>query len=101
MNYLESEEALTEFIAAFENGTYPGAQWKHAEHLVLAACLPVRHAIKAATDRDRGLSRAAAARAIVDRFASRRDLFRDYYSFDLLASRDASARWIPPDRAPK
>lgn len=57
--------------------------------------------IKAATDRDRGLSRAAAARAIVDRFASRRDLFRDYYSFDLLASRDASARWIPPDRAPK
>ncbi len=136
MNYLESEEALTRFLIAFENGTYPAAQWKHAEHLALAACYLYAMPMEAATDRardrirayneaqggqntedagyhetltvfwltliddalDRSLPRAAAARAIVERFASRRDIFCEYYSFDVLKSHEARARWIPPDR---
>ncbi len=138
MSYLNSEEALTNFIAAFEAGTYPAAQWKHAEHLALAACylytMPMEAATARARDRirayneaqggqntgdagyhetltvfwlklvdaalDRRLPRTAAARAIVDRFTSRRDIFREYYTFDLLKSRQARARWIPPDRTP-
>ena len=36
-------------------------------------------------------------RRTVAEFGSRRDLFRQYYSFDVIASRDARANWIPPD----
>lgn len=39
-----------------------------------------------------------AIRGVVEKFASERDLFKRYYSFDVVASRDARARWIPPDR---
>jgi len=28
---------------------------------------------------------------------ARRDLYRDYWSFDIIRSREARARWIPPD----
>ena len=135
MNYLESESALTEFVNAFETGTFPGKQWKHAEHIALAACylhaMPVSEALDRARDRiraynesqggkntedsgyhetltvfwllivdqaiDRNAPRAQAARAITAQFATQRDLYRDYYSFDLLTSREARARWIPPD----
>jgi len=37
------------------------------------------------------------ARLMVDRFGSRRDFFRDFYTFDVVQSREARARWIPPD----
>lgn len=37
-----------------------------------------------------------AARWIVAEFGSRRDLFRDYYSFDVVNSREARAKWVPP-----
>jgi hypothetical protein len=36
-------------------------------------------------------------RRTVAEFGSRRDLFRKYYSFDVIASRAARANWIPPD----
>jgi hypothetical protein len=39
-----------------------------------------------------------AVRLVVERFAGRRDLFKQYYSFDVVASREARARWFPPDR---
>jgi hypothetical protein len=38
-------------------------------------------------------------RRVVDEFSGRRDLFRQYYSFDVVGSRQARARWVrvPPD----
>lgn len=42
------------------------------------------------------LDRLAVARAVVGEFASKRDLFRDYYDFDVVKSREARAKWIPP-----
>jgi hypothetical protein len=41
-----------------------------------------------------------AARQVVAQFGSRSGLFRDFYTFDVVKSREARARWIPPD-APK
>ena len=38
------------------------------------------------------------ARCVVEEFGGRRDLFKQYYSFDVVASREARARWVPPDR---
>ncbi len=43
-----------------------------------------------------GLSRLETARRVVEEFAPRRDLFRDCYEFDVLKSREARKRWIPP-----
>jgi hypothetical protein len=37
-------------------------------------------------------------RSVVAAFGGQRDLFRQYYSFDVVASREARARWVPPDR---
>jgi hypothetical protein len=36
-------------------------------------------------------------RRVVEEFGGRRDLFKQYYSFDVVASREARARWVPPD----
>jgi hypothetical protein len=49
---------------------------------------------------DRGSGKLVAIRHAVAEFGSRRDLFREYYSFDVVASREARARWIPPDKIP-
>jgi len=35
---------------------------------------------------------------VVEEFATRRDLFHDYYDFDVLNSREARATWIEPSR---
>jgi hypothetical protein len=43
-----------------------------------------------------GLSRAEAVRRVVDEYAAQRDLFREYYDFDVVKSREARATWIPP-----
>lgn len=37
-------------------------------------------------------------RCVVEEFGGRRDLFQQYYSFDLVGSRGARACWVPPDR---
>jgi len=37
-------------------------------------------------------------RGAVARFGPERDLFRAYYSFDVVRSQEARARWIPPDK---
>jgi len=39
-----------------------------------------------------------ALRSVVVEFGGQRDLFRRYYSFDVVASREARARWVAPDR---
>ena len=45
-----------------------------------------------------GWCKLEAVRAVVEEFGSRRDLFKKYYSFDVVASREARAGWIAPDR---
>ena len=47
-----------------------------------------------------GLDRLAIAHAVVTEFAPQRDLFRQYYDFDVVNSRDARAKWIPPTIRP-
>jgi hypothetical protein len=39
-----------------------------------------------------------AVRSVVAEFGGKRDLFKKYYSFDVVASRAARASWIAPDR---
>jgi len=45
-------------------------------------------------------SRSAFAHAAVARFAPQRDLFKSYYSFDLIGSIHARREWVPPDLQP-
>ena len=135
MNF-DTEESLDRFIAAFEEGTWPIADWKHGHHLVMAACYLLAHGRDGALERarvnirkyneaqggsnteesgyhetltvfwidvvartiPRGAGRVLAVRHVVDALASKRDLWREYYSFDVVKSREARARYVPPDR---
>ena len=45
------------------------------------------------------MERAAFAQRAVERFADDRDIFRRYYTFDLVKSVEARRAWIPPDLA--
>lgn len=44
-----------------------------------------------------GLDRLTITRAVVTEFAPKRDIFREYYDFDVVKSREARATWIPPN----
>ena len=44
-----------------------------------------------------GASRAAKITALVDHYGTRRDLFKDYYSYDVVKSRAARRDWVAPD----
>jgi hypothetical protein len=46
------------------------------------------------------LSRAEKVRQLVEALAPRRDLFREYYSFDVVGSRQARREWVAPDLKP-
>ena len=133
-----TNESLQELVQGFKNGTWPGSNWKHAHHLMLAACYILDH--EDALQRLRaniplynlsqggqntpdsgyhetltvfwyeivrdfiqalpaGLPRVEIVRRVVDEFAPQRDLFRRYYDFDVVTSREARAVWIPPSRA--
>jgi hypothetical protein len=133
--HFDTEESLDCFLAAFENGTWPSADWKHGHHLVMAACYVFAHGPDAALEQaranipkyneaqggknteDSGFhetltvfwidrvsetipkcgSRVDAVRHVVDAFAAKRDLWCEYYSFDVVKSREARAWYIPPD----
>ena len=45
-----------------------------------------------------GLTKLQIARRAVADFGDRQELFREYYDFDVAASREARAKWIPPTR---
>lgn len=47
-----------------------------------------------------GTPRAEKVSALVDFYGSARDLYKEYWSFDLVKSREARAAWIPPDLRP-
>jgi hypothetical protein len=49
-------------------------------------------------EKGNGGSKLDKVRSVVEAFGGRRDLFKQYYSFDVVASREARARWVPPDR---
>jgi hypothetical protein len=131
----DTEESLDRFIAAFEDGTWPIANWKHGHHLVMATCYVFAHGRDEALARarvnirkyneaqggknteDSGYhetltvfwidtvtraipsekSRVEAVRSVVSDLAPQRDLWREYYSFDVVKSREARAVYIPPD----
>jgi hypothetical protein len=38
--------------------------------------------------------------ALVNHFGARRELFREYYSFDVVGSREARRGWMAPDLKP-
>ena len=44
------------------------------------------------------IARAEFAALAVERFEAQRDLFRRFYDFDVIASTEARAEWIPPIR---
>jgi hypothetical protein len=137
MNFLEDSASLHELLAGFENGTWPIAEWHHAEHLAVCVCYALdgpeamsllRTRIAAYNESQGGkntpdsgyhetltrfwlelvrdaidslppnLSRLEVTRCIVAEFGHRRDLFREYYGFDVVGSREARAGWIPPAR---
>jgi hypothetical protein len=134
---MTDEEALS----AFEDGTFPKAQWNHAAHLRVAGCYltarPPEEALECMRTGVRrynesvggkntddsgyhetltrfwmavagaflaGLPETAQRRekiqALVERYGSRRHLFREYYSFDVVKSREARLGWVAPDRKP-
>ena len=131
--YLES------LISGFEDGTWPGSEFRHLQHLAIAVhylwadpdpMSRLRGSIKrynltqgGENTEERGyhetitrfwlevvrdyiaslpagLSKLEITRRVTGEFASKRDLFRDYYDFDVLKSREARATWIPPNQAP-
>jgi len=47
--------------------------------------------------RDGQTTKLAAIREVVAEFGPERDLYRRYYSFDVAKSREARAKWVPPD----
>ena len=47
-----------------------------------------------------GLPRMEAVRLLVSELAPQRDLFREYYSFDIVGSVEARKSWIAPDLRP-
>ena len=51
--FLESEETLNEFLAHFEQGTWPKPEWNHAAHLAVAGCYLVENPEEDVPDRVR------------------------------------------------
>jgi hypothetical protein len=134
----DTEESLDSFLTAFEEGTWPAADWKHPHHLVMAACYVRAYGRERALERARraipkyneaqggkntedsgyhetltvfwidvvareiptGASRVEAVRHVVRNLAPKRDLWREYYSFDVVKSREARRVYIAPDREP-
>lgn len=49
---------------------------------------------------DSSLSRLERVRSTVETFAGQSGLFREYWSFDVVKSREARHGWVPPDLRP-
>lgn len=49
----KTEQEIDEFLAAFENGTLPKAEWTHGAHLLTGACYVHELGEAAATDKMR------------------------------------------------
>jgi len=71
--WLASPDRFQDFILAFHSFKLPAAEFNHAGHVAVAAHIAVRD------------------------LGHRRDLFREYYSWDVVADRDARRAWVAPD----
>jgi hypothetical protein len=131
-----TEEEIDAFLAAFEAGTLPKAEFTHAAHVLTGACFVHRlgeieashhmrdcirrfneavggrntetsgyhetitvfwiKIIAALLGAEPPLSRMAFAAHAVRTFKDRRDLFREFYDFDVLGSVEARRNWISP-----
>jgi hypothetical protein len=139
--FLDSEEALSQFLDCFERGTWPKPEWTHAAHIAVAGCYLIGYSDEEAADRarsgiqhynqcvgtinsdhsgyhetltlfwlalvrarlrqlDAGTARIDSVRILVAEFAPQRDVFREYYSFDVVRSMEARRSWLPPDAKP-
>ena len=56
--------------------------------------------IKLIASQSRGESRAAFAHQAVAEFVDRRNIYSDFYDFDILTSTEARGTWIEPNRHP-
>ena len=140
-DFLADEESLTDFLEAFERGTWPKSAWTHAAHVAVASCYLIEYPSEEAADRmrrgiryynhcvgtlnsdhsgyhetltlfwlsvvkarlrelDESLPRVEAVRVLVTQLAPLRDLYREYYSFDVVRSVEARRTWIAPDLMP-
>ncbi len=132
--FVEDRERFGRFVAAWEAGTLPKAEWTHAAHVSVGGCYAIRYGEEALARIREGIQRynaavgtantetsgyhetltrfwvlvlrAAtrgfadewlAARHAVNEFGERRNLHAEYYSFDVVASREARRDWIAPD----
>lgn len=141
IDLLASEEALADFLLAFERGTWPKSSWNHRAHIAVAGCYLLDHPTDVAESRMRfgirhynpcsgtinsdhsgyhetltlfwlaivrasilelpaDLPRLEAVRALVEELGPRRDLYQEYYSFDVVGSVEARRSWMPPDVKP-
>lgn len=137
---LSSEAALASFLEGFETGSWPGPEWKHVHHVIMAACYLTDLPLDTATQTIRtgiqrynlsqggqntdtsgyhetltifwiriihrfldtlpaGQSRLENARAVAAEFGPQRDLFKPYWSFDIVNSVEARRAWLPPNLA--
>jgi len=86
-------EALENFIAQWEAGVLPKAQWTHAAHVAVGtfwAGIPTRE-VEGIEDP------LAAVRQAVERYGDQRRLHERYYSFDVVKSVHARRSWMAPD----
>jgi len=139
--FLDSEEALSQFLDCFERGTWPKPEWTHAAHIAVAGCYLIGYSDEEAADLARsgiqhynqcvgtinsdhsgyhetltlfwlalvrarlrqleaGTARIDTVRMLVAEFALQRDLFREYYTFDVVRSVEARRSWVPSDAKP-
>lgn len=129
------EASIDALVRGFEGGTWPGKEWKHRQHVILAACyvlegddaleklrtrIPLYNVSQGGENTEdsgyhetltvfwywlirgfveslpAGLTRVQIVQRAVHEFAGQRDIFQRYYDFDVVKSREARARWIPP-----
>jgi len=141
IDLLATEQALADFLLAFERGTWPKSSWNHAAHIAVAGCYLLAHPSDVAESRMRlgirhynhctgtvnsdrsgyhetltlfwlavvkahllempaDLPRLETVRALVGELGPRRDLYKEYYSFDVVRSAEARRSWVPPDVKP-
>jgi len=119
----ESDSDVDAFLARFEVGGFTPAEWTHAAHVSMAAVYVLQYgetALYRITTPERGyhetltvfwtrileafcrehagLARFELLNLAIEKLPSA--LFREYYGFDLVRSREARQVWIAPDLRP-
>lgn len=64
--FLETHDSFDAFVAAWEAGLLPKAEWTHAAHVAMGACYVVRYGEAAVDELRRGIKRHNAAVGTLD-----------------------------------